>query len=278
MRVLTCSATRRRLEALHDEELPVSEQVWVNAHLDWCDACASKLTELRVMRSAIRSGVLDRGVLSSEEEISLRAAVINRVKAEETVSLAATARDMLQDMHFVYAGIAAAVAATVTLVIAVGMMRAATMQPGTLSEMVMGLESGANWNPMYVSVRMQMPRAVGERFSTGTVSESGDAEVALAAVVTREGRVASLELLRNHGTPRIAPGNDEATTVGEMLVAASEARFQPASVSGLPVAVNVVWIVAHTTVRASRELPPLQIPRRRAADFFLPPAARPTLT
>jgi hypothetical protein len=34
----------------------------------------------------------------------------------------------------------------------------------------------------------------------------------------------------------------------EVLEAASQARFEPARAGGAPVAVNVVWLLAHTTV------------------------------
>ena len=37
----TCPSTRRRLYAFPDEELPVSDQIAVRSHLEWCDACAA---------------------------------------------------------------------------------------------------------------------------------------------------------------------------------------------------------------------------------------------
>ena len=79
------------------------------------------------------------------------------------------------------------------------------------------------------------------------------------------------EPMRTHTTLQIGGPADwyvDATTpemVVKALGAAAEARFEPASVAGLPVAVNVVWILAHTTVRATPGLPSLPGPRRRAA-------------
>jgi hypothetical protein len=280
MKVLTCSATRRRLEALHDGELPIGEQVSVNAHLDWCDGCAQILEELRAMRDAIRDSALpNRSVLSDEEEVGLRSAVVGRVKAEETLSLGAVVRSTFQDMHFVYAGISAAAAAMVCLALSAGLMRAGTMPPAVLAALVKGVESpGSNRHPLQMGVRIQMPRALQNPFSMPPIGESGDGVVALAAVVTREGRVASLELLRDQGMPWIAPGNDEATLVNEMLGVASETRFEPASVEGLPVAVNVVWIVARTTVRGTPELPSAANPRRGTAELIGPHPPRPLVT
>jgi hypothetical protein len=278
MKVLTCAATRRRLEALHDGELPVGDQVLVNAHLEWCERCASMLEDLRLMRSAIRGTLPARHALSDDEEISLRTTVISRAKAEETMSFAAVVREVFQDMHFVYAGIGAMVAGAALVAITAG-MSAGTMRPAVLAALVMGVESpGSNRNPMQMRVRMQMPRALEEPFSTTSIAETGDGVIALAAVVTREGRVASLEVLRDQGMPWIAPGNDEATLVNEMLGAASEARFEPASVEGLPVAVNVVWIVARTTVRGTPELPAIPGPRKGTAELFPVRPLRPVLT
>ena len=49
MKPLTCAAARRRLHALYDGELSVAEQIAVQGHMDWCDACAAMLDELRIV-------------------------------------------------------------------------------------------------------------------------------------------------------------------------------------------------------------------------------------
>jgi hypothetical protein len=265
MKALTCAATRRRLDALHDGELPLGEQVAVEAHLEWCDGCRAIVEDLQLVQSGIRATSV-RGLLSNDEQAGFHATVVSRAKAEQALSLEVVARDMFQDMHFVYAGMAAVVAVVVCVIVTVGMMRAATIRPAEMAALVRGVESpGSNRNPMSMVARMQVPRALGDPFAASAGMENGDAVVALRAVVTREGRVASLELLRDQGTPWIAPGSDEGTLVNEMLGAASEARFEPASVAGLPVAVHVVWILAQTTVRAAPGLPPPPGVRRRAA-------------
>jgi hypothetical protein len=178
-------------------------------------------------------------------------------------------------MHFVYAGLGAAGAAVLCVFMTLGVMRE-TVRAGdvSLSAIIRELPSpGSNQNPVSAGTSVRMPRALDERFSTGATAEGADAVVALAAVVTREGRIASLELLRAQGLPSIPPGADEGTLVNEMLGAASEARFEPASVAGAPVAINVVWIVAHTTVRAPKDALELEMrpaPRRRAALSHAP--------
>ena len=72
-----------------------------------------------------------------------------------------------------------------------------------------------------------------------------DAELMLSALVTRDGRIQNLELLEQQARAlHIKP-----EVIGAMLEAASRARFEPAQSGGLPVAVNVVWLVTSTTVK-----------------------------
>lgn len=63
----------------------------------------------------------------------------------------------------------------------------------------------------------------------------------LTAVVTREGQLASLKVLRE-GTP-----DEDLDRAISRLV--SDVRFVPARLAGAPVAVNVVWLLERTTVR-----------------------------
>ena len=89
MKPLTCAAARRRLGALYDGELPVAEQIAVEAHLDWCDACAHGLAELQTVGSVLRGGSFARAVLTHEEAAAFTAALVGRSKAEQDMSLLA---------------------------------------------------------------------------------------------------------------------------------------------------------------------------------------------
>ena len=60
MKVLTCAATRRRLEAFHDGELPVGDQIAVSSHLEWCDPCAESFHELQSLRILLRGAAPHR--------------------------------------------------------------------------------------------------------------------------------------------------------------------------------------------------------------------------
>ncbi len=281
MRMLSCAETRRKLDAFHDEELPVSDQVSVGAHLDWCDDCASAFAELRFLRTALRAARPGRMALSREEDARLLAAVVNRVKAERTVSFAAQVQDMFEDMHLVYAGIGAAAAAIVCVVIMLGMMRLADSDRLKSLAAMAGVprSHGLIPNPVPVAPRVMMPRLLEPRTLDQTFSTlptgAGDSVIMLAAVVTREGMITNLELLEPDGG-RSAPGTNETKAFEDLLGAVSRARFERVwdntralgkKVGGRPVAVNMVWFVEHTTVRAVHT----PAAKKRTASRMLPP-------
>jgi hypothetical protein len=252
MKVMSCASTRRRLPAFHDRELPVGDQIAVGAHLEWCGDCANQYAELRFVRAALRATAPGRLALTREEATGFTAAVVSRLSAEHDQSFLVRVREMFDDMRLGYAGLGAAAATMVCIVIMLGMMRFATTErPDSLAAIVNFLASpGSNANPMSVDGRTNMPRALDATISAGSSAEE-DAVFALAAVVTREGRIENLtgEMLRSDGG---RAGVDEARVVGNLMDAISRARFEPAQREGLPVAVNMVWLVAHTTVRANK--------------------------
>lgn len=286
MKPLTCRAARRRLQAFHDQELSISDQIRVAGHLEWCEECAAGLEELRLLRTTIR--VMTRGRLPAlaDESMSLQRTVLSQVQAERDASFLARARHLFDDLHLVYAALGAAVATTVCLVIMLTMMRFATIgRPDSLAAIVNVLaDPGSDANPVPLDARLLMPPALLDgTFSTvaSSQSTSGDAVLTLSGVVTREGLIQNLALLST--TDRVArpsaPG--EAELVEGLLDAASHARFDPARVAGLPVAVNMVWLVAHTTVHASRDfrddLPVSGVRKRAVAYQLTGRAARPGL-
>jgi hypothetical protein len=254
MKDLTCTAAGRMLDAYHDEELPFSAQIAVGAHLDWCDSCAASLADRRLLRGALRGLTPGRQALSSDEEVSLQATVVNRIKAERSTSWNAVAREMFEDMHMVYAGAGAALAAVVCVAIMFALMQFGTrMRPDSLAAMIrFAAPPGSNQNPVRVGVRMQLPRALNESIGTSS-NVKGDTAFMLAAVVTREGTISNLEVLPAMGRVA-APGSAEARAVENLLGSISRARFEPARLAGLPVAANVVWLVAHTTVRGTQSI------------------------
>jgi hypothetical protein len=129
---------------------------------------------------------------------------------------------------------------------------------------------GSDRNPVSVDGRMLLPRSNPDALVQSGVMDREEAVFALAAVVTREGRVRNLELL----TPDTTALPVEDREILELLGAASQARFEPARAGGAPVAVNLVWLVAHTTVRGKGDdaWPVIHTPRPRVAPPILPPS------
>jgi len=244
------------LHAYHDEELPMDDQIAVSAHLEWCDHCAAELDDLRTLGSVLRTAVHGREPLSSDEDTSLQAAILSRNNAENTASFAAQVREMFEDRHLVYAGLGATAAACVCLLIMLAMMRfATTARPDSLAAMIQVLSSpGSNLNPVSpIQPGIQMPRPLDQVFSiattTNAVTVGGDSIIMVSAVVTREGTIDNISVLEPGGGRVGHAGQPKA--VEDFLGAVSKARFAPAKMDGNPVAVNMVWMMAHTTVRAT---------------------------
>jgi len=272
MKVLSCAAARRRLQAYHDDELPVGQQIEVDAHLETCADCAAGLEELDVLRSALRASTPGRVKLTAEEHASFHASVVSRAGAEQNMSFSTRLRSMFEDMHFVYAGLGAAGATVSCIAIMLSMMNFAALT-----------NPGFNQNPVLIDARILMyawpaaPNPMPSMLDQGFSGSGGadDGAFTLSAVVTREGRLVNLELHPEDGQQPKA-GSSEARAVQTMLGAMSQARFEPARVGGLPIAVNMVWLVTHTTVRgteAPKALPAAPVAKKRRVDLNVVPSA-----
>jgi hypothetical protein len=271
MKDLTCAAALRVLQPFHDDELPVSSQIAVSAHVDQCEACAAALADLVRLGSILRASAPGRTPLICDEAAALASTVVNRAKAEHDASFGARLHDLLEDLPVLYAGVGASLATTMCLVLMLGMMRFATIERSDSLAGILNFlaTQGSNENPFVVDARVMMPRALDTTFSSDELlvvgedylggSRTGrDAVVTLSAVVTREGTVANLELLGDGRDAALgAPDINDTKRVEELMGAVSRARFEPATRRGLPVAVNMVWLVTHTTVRAVKH-PPLR--------------------
>jgi len=268
MKVLSCAAVIRSLQAFHDGELPVSTQIAVSSHVDGCGECAAALADLDALGSALRAAAPGRAPLPCDEAAAFTATVVNRVQAEQDASFGAWLHDVLEDVRMLYAGVGASLATTMCLILMLGMMRFATIERADSLAGILNFlaTQGTNENPFVVDARVMLPRALDAPFSSGELllvaedaaagaaKTANDNVVTLSAVVTREGTVANLEILDGRIAPR-GPQDVDAR-VEELRDAVSRARFEPATRRGMPVAVNMVWLVAHTTVRAKH--PPLR--------------------
>jgi anti-sigma factor RsiW len=263
MKPLTCAAARRRLHAFYDGELSVAEQIAVQGHMDWCDACAATVQELRLVGSALRAGALGRDWLSHEEAAAMTSALVSRRKAEHEASLFARVQGMFEDLHLVYAGVGAAAATAVCLVIVLSMLRFASFgRPdatpaadgrsdslAALLDLVATPASSAN--AMAIDAASHARWAA--RAQAANESAEEDAVFALAAIVTRDGRLANLHPL---GTRGRKARREEASLIDALVDEVTRARIEPGTTDATPAAArnSMVWLVTRTTVRASKSI------------------------
>lgn len=246
MKYLSCAAVQRRLQAYYDRELPADEQYAVEYHLDGCPMCHSDIGALGDLGAALRT--MSAGQTAPAEFDGLAASVVGRFKAEREQSLAARIERMFEDMHLVWAGLSATAATLTCAALLAGFWY---LSPAVRADSLAGIigamsSPGSDRNPVSFNDRILPPR-----FSSpddpmaavlaGRGVTEGDLVLALAAVVTQEGRVAYPELL--------SASEQDREAVLRLLNALAAARLEPASLRGAPVAVNLVWLLTHTTVR-----------------------------
>ena len=76
MKAFSCAATRRRLDAFHDRELPIADEIAVSAHLDGCAECAAMSEDIRSVAAALRTHAPGRAALSNDEAAGFNIAVV----------------------------------------------------------------------------------------------------------------------------------------------------------------------------------------------------------
>ncbi len=249
---LSCAAVRRQLGAHHDSELTVGTQVAVEAHCSHCPACAKRLEALSTTRELLqRGGVTIDG--SPEAEAGSAAGVATMLSATlaSVVHQAVCekreewperlGRVLLGAPRFWIPGGAMAVSVAGAALLATVLSLYTPMHPRSLAAV---LDPGSNQNPVMVARGVTLPQVLLDASLALFLSEPltmPTPNLALAALVTREGEVARLEVL----SPRLS-----AEELAESLARLStDIRFKPAEYDGAPVAVNVVWLFEQTTVR-----------------------------
>jgi hypothetical protein len=244
MHVLACDEVRNALQAYHDGELSIDEQVLVQGHLRDCIACAIEAAELEELGETLRAMSTSLPDRVTAEMSRLPGQVLERVRVEQQLSMGTRLRALFEDMHFVWAALGATCATLVCVFASMGVLQAASRErPDSLAGIIDYLANpGSNANPVPADGWMLLPRAV---FDPPMPLGDEDAVVALSAVVTREGRVEKVELVAEQARRlRVKP-----EVVLAMIGAASRARFSPAQARGETVAVSVVWLLETTTVK-----------------------------
>jgi hypothetical protein len=280
---LGCEHAREMLQAFVDGELAVEEQVAVEAHLRWCRTCAAHIEDLRLIGDSIRlAAARARSEVHQREIALLQADVLSRVRAEQAQSFATQVRSLFDDTHLLWAGLGATMALVVCLCGTMSVLHAASVErPDSFAGVLESLANpGSDRNPMLLDGRLiQAPRAVDDTPALDQLTED-EAVFALAAVVTREGRISNYEVLPSEDDEPRLDAASRRPHVTRALDKFARSRFMPAEqgVARAPVAVNMVWLLARTTVKGThRELDfnPAQEPQPEPAPVV--PTAKPAL-
>ena len=276
MTLLACSAVRRRLQAFYDRELPIADLISVEAHLHDCPPCERDLRELQNVSRALR---LAAAPPPSDDWTGVRSGVISRMRAEAHESFTARARRGFDNLHLVWIAAAATAATCVCAGAVLSMLHFASPErQDSLAAViaVMAGPSGSEFTLARLDVPVPAPVVPRDRILYATLENAvteGDLVLPLSAIVTREGRMTDLDLL-NRG--------QDLRDVMDVVDALSRSRLEPAQFGGSPAGVNLVsmslpadeqddlmhslpghaswprggvrrlnlvWLVAHTTVR-----------------------------
>ncbi len=266
MTLFTCAAVRRRLHAFHDRELPIRELIDIDDHVHACARCTGELRSMRAIGDALRLGATPG---PADDWSGLQWAVIGRMRAEAAESWPARAARMFDDLHLIWVGLAATLATFVCGVVALGAVHFASSDRDDSLAAMMAIVSaprGSNLNPVRSNHFLQVPRlprsgAIELMLAQPVSDEEEELMLAFSAVVTREGRLAGVSVLNTERQP------DE---ILPMLDVLSRATLEPGRLGSSPVAVNLIWLMAHMTVRP--QAPPRTI---KSGDVAPPRPAGP---
>lgn len=243
----SCADVRERLEAFYDGEVPFHERLAIQNHLGECVACSLEAEEISALGSTLRVMAAEVGEHAAVEPLRLSAQVVEQLGVEEQLSVRSQVVALFQDMHLVWAGIGATVATLICVVGSASVLHAANQErPDSLAGVISLLANpGSNANPLRLNYDMMAPRAVTDPAIEMTEE---DAEYALSAVVSREGRIQGIEVIND------AQPIGKRAVVNAMLNEAYRVQFAPAQArTGDTVAVSMVWLVANTTVKGRHD-------------------------
>jgi hypothetical protein len=271
-RYIGCETARDLLDAFVDGELPVADQVMVEAHLRWCTTCSARVEDMSVIGAAVRAGApTARGTGDERMFAVLQDEVLSRVSVEHDQSFRVRLSLMFEDMHLLWPALGACCALLICLAGTSTVLRATSEEhPESLAALISTLSESSGQNPLLLDNTIAIPRAL----DAGPMLDSPDEEamVTLATVVSSEGRISDFALLQSER--EVAPARRDRSRhqreLDDLQHQVKQSRFEPAqALSGRRVAVNMVWIIARTTVKASmREADavsaaPLPVPVRK---------------
>ena len=191
---MSCAAVRRTLGLLHDGELAVELQIAVETHLAECTGCRSRREELSAIQMLIRTGATRPESADYDDEIltGVLSSVMSQLRRERRFGWRERVGRAMADANRVWIpGGAVAMTAVGTVVLATVLSILTPVHQDSLAAVLRGLGSpGSNANPVMVARGVTLPTVSQEHGLPGFLSSTPDhvrANVALAAVVTREG-------------------------------------------------------------------------------------------
>jgi len=296
IRHVGCDYVRPRLDAFVDEELPMGDQVLVETHLRWCHTCAARLEDAQIIGASLRVAARAHETAPAAPDVppegvsralsAMQSEVLARVDSEYEQSFTVRVQELFTDMRLWWPALGATVAVALSVGLASGVWQATSAeQPTSLAAMIENLaDPGSNRNPQRLDATMYLPRVLddgvaldGAMLAQSSGGSHQDEVVAVAAIVTREGKIGGYELLdqgsNGHG---LTSGDATDSDVQGVLHAVRQSRFAPAQrPGGQVVAVNMVWLFARTTVKASLRPVDLGIPLSRPVLATPPPRVKP---
>jgi len=250
-RAIGCDVVRARLSSFLDGELPTDDQLAVDAHLRWCRTCGDHLEDLQVIGSSLRLGAGALAASDLSDLDGLRAGVLSRMSAESSQRTMAVLRVACTEPKVLWAGVGATIGVVACVLLTMG-VASVVMDRGVEDSMAAILDTlshpGSDANPVALGrgvapPRLAIPLLADDAPELMRLPDTDvDSVVTLATVVNRQGRVSGFSVLK---------GDMLAADVPLLHRAVAAARFAPAHLAGATVAVNMVWVMARTTVRGS---------------------------
>lgn len=241
---LTCAAVRQRLAAFHDDELGVQDRIAVQAHVNACVGCQAELGGYQAVSAALR---LAAAPGPADDWTGLTPGVISRMRAEASEAWLARMGRMFDDMHLVWIALASTAGTLLVGAIVLGMLRFASPERDDSLRGLLAIVSavpGSDLNPAGIDgLAVQAPSVPEDGIINASLERSGQGAeqmLAFATVITRDGNIAAMQALGDgRGSRQVA------ALINEL----SRGRLEPARYGTDPLAVSMVWVVEHVTVK-----------------------------
>ena len=297
---VSCDHARDRLEGFLDGELSVEDQVGVEAHLRWCRTCAAHVDDLRLIGVAVRD--VPGTVLTGDDSYalaSLQAGVLARVRAERDQAFVTRWRATFSDTRLLFPALGATMAVMICFVLtysvqvtassqlteillAKARLRAVGEAPASYAVAMLepSADPGSDQNPLRLDDAFASPQLLNRELAMRELEgiKDDEAAFAVAAVLSRKGRIETYELLKTYSGASTAASS--VGNVDSVLSAVRQSRFSPAQAhDGLPVAVAMLWYIEKTTVGTRitttkprvPAVPAVPVARRPVVPELVPP-------